>query len=77
MIGNFWLVRKGNVHVITNTVRDDREDAKRKAHGWIGGDPETYIVEPLTKHGDRGASSDHGDDLTRPLNPGDTPEETR
>lgn len=48
-----WIVRYGNVHVITNTVRQDREEAKRKAHDWIGGDPERYEVTPLCGKEDR------------------------
>lgn len=56
MISNFWIVNKGNVNVITNSVRDGhigREEAKRKASHWIGGDPDTYTVTPLTDKGDR------------------------
>lgn len=31
----------------------DRENAKRNARQWMGGDPDKYIVDPLTKQGDR------------------------
>lgn len=48
-----WMVEMGNVHVITSTVRADREEAKRNAHKWIGANPDTYVVTPLTAPGDR------------------------
>lgn len=46
-----FLVTRGNAHVIT--VGLDREDAKRTAHRWLDGNPDEYIVTPLTREGDR------------------------
>jgi len=46
-----WLVRMGNIRYFTNAY--DREDAKRKALRWIGGNSDDYIVEPLTEFHDR------------------------
>lgn len=46
-----WMVEMGNIHFIT--FAEDREDAKRKAHQWMGGDKEHYTVSPLTEPGDR------------------------
>jgi hypothetical protein len=43
----------GNVFVILNTINADREEAKRKAHQWIGGNPDKYIVEPIATKQDR------------------------
>lgn len=37
--------------VITDAV--DREHAKNIARPWLGGNPDNYVVTPLTKHGDR------------------------
>ena len=45
------MVEFGNVHWIGMCM--DREDAKRMAHKWIGGDKERYTVSPLTEPGDR------------------------
>lgn len=41
----------GNVHVLTYAL--DRERAKRNAQRWIEGDPDKYVVTPLTDPGDR------------------------
>lgn len=41
----------GNVHVLTNAL--NREGAKRNAERWMGGNPDTYVVTPLTAPGDR------------------------
>lgn len=30
----------------------DREAAKRQARSWLGGDPDTYTVTPLTNVGE-------------------------
>jgi len=46
-----FLVKFGNINVVT--WARGREDAKHRAHSWIGGDAEQYIVEPLTAEGDR------------------------
>jgi hypothetical protein len=46
-----FMVEVGNVHVIT--WAHGREGAKRNANTWIGGDPDKYIVTPLTAPGDR------------------------
>lgn len=43
--------KPGNVHVLTFAL--SREDAKRNAARWIEGDPEKYIITPLTEKGDR------------------------
>lgn len=51
--GGFWIVEIGNTHVILNTSRPDREEAKRKAHKWLGANPDHYTVTPLTESGDR------------------------
>jgi len=40
-----------NVKVIVWTI--GRENAKRKAHEWIGNDPDKYVVTPITNPGDR------------------------
>ena len=46
-----FMVERGNAHVFVNA--DGREDAKRKARNWLGGDPDNYIVSQLTAPGDR------------------------
>lgn len=46
-----FMVEMGNIHVFTYQL--DRESAKRDAHAWIGGNPDDYIVTPLTTPGDR------------------------
>ena len=46
-----FMVEMGNIHYIC--WADGREDAKCQARGWIGSDPDTYIVSPLTERGDR------------------------
>jgi hypothetical protein len=48
-----WLVKMGNVVRIVSTVRQDREEAKRNAARYIGGNPDRYTVTPLTSPGDR------------------------
>lgn len=30
-----------------------REDAKRQAQSWIGGNPDSYVVSPISEQGDR------------------------
>lgn len=35
------------------TYGDDREDVKRRAQPELGGNPDRYIVEPLTNEDDR------------------------
>lgn len=45
------MVEMGNIHYFTYTA--DRESAKRNAGRWIGGNPDDYIVTPLTERGDR------------------------
>lgn len=45
-----FRVTQKNTHVIT--WANDREDAKREAHPLLGGDPDRYIVDPLTEMGD-------------------------
>lgn len=47
----FFLVAFGNIKYFTWAL--DREDAKRNAHSWIGGNADDYVVEPLTNKGDR------------------------
>jgi hypothetical protein len=49
----FWVVEQGNAHVILNTQRQDREEAKRTAAKWLGGNPDQYKVTPITEPGDR------------------------
>lgn len=49
----FWVVELGNAHVILNTQRQDREEAKYQAQKWLGGDPDDYTVTPITEPGDR------------------------
>lgn len=34
------------------TLAVGREDAKRKARYWMGGNPDEYIVTPITNPGD-------------------------
>jgi len=46
-----FMVEQGNAHVITWAI--DREDAKRRARGWLWEDPDKYTVTPLTAPGDR------------------------
>jgi hypothetical protein len=46
-----FLVEMGNIHVLTYSW--NREQAKRDAHKWMGGDADNYIVSPLTEPGDR------------------------
>jgi hypothetical protein len=46
-----FLVEMGNIHFLC--YANDREDAKRQAHRWMGADPDKYIVSPLTEPGDR------------------------
>jgi hypothetical protein len=46
-----FMVEMGNIHFFTYSY--NREDAKRSAYDWMGGDPERYIVTPLTEKGDR------------------------
>ena len=46
-----FMVEMGNIHYLCFAT--DREDAKRQAHAWIGGNADHYIVSPLTGIGDR------------------------
>ncbi len=46
-----FMVEMGNIHFICDAR--DREDAKRKAYQWIGGNSDDYTVSPLTEKGDR------------------------
>jgi hypothetical protein len=46
-----WMLELGNAHYITFAFT--REDAKRKAQSWFGGNPDHYTVTPLTDSGDR------------------------
>jgi hypothetical protein len=46
-----YMCETGNAHVLT--WASGREDAKRKARVWLSGDPDKYIVTPLTDPGDR------------------------
>jgi len=50
-MGIMWLVTVGNAHFICNAFH--RETAKQLAAHWFAGDPDKYIVTPLTKEGDR------------------------
>jgi hypothetical protein len=47
----FWMVEMGNAHFFCSAF--NREDAKRAASHWFGGDPDSYTVTPLTQPGDR------------------------
>jgi hypothetical protein len=47
-----WLVETGNMHVVV-WCKQDREEAKRRARTHIGGNPDNYVVTPLTAPGDR------------------------
>lgn len=43
----------GHVFVsVPRHVGDEREYAKREAQRILGGNPDRYIVEPLTNHGE-------------------------
>jgi hypothetical protein len=46
-----FMCEIGSAHVITWAL--NREDAKRKANVWLGGNTDQYIVTPLTSPGDR------------------------
>lgn len=46
-----FLVEMGNVHYLC--YANDREDAKRQAHRWIGANVDDYTITPLTEPGDR------------------------
>jgi len=45
-----FIVSDGNYHVIVTAL--NREYAKSKAAGFLGNDPDEYVVSPLTKPGD-------------------------
>lgn len=47
----YFMVEMGNIHFFTYAL--NRENAKRKAVKWIGGNPDDYTVTPLTEPGDR------------------------
>jgi len=57
-MNRLWLVR---LHQTANVVAivhgRDREFAKENARDWLGGDPDQYVVTPLTNEGDRIAVS--------------------
>lgn len=44
-------VKMGNIVYVTWAL--DRENAKRNAKSWIGGNPDDYAVTPLSARGDR------------------------
>jgi len=46
-----FLCSLGNIRFICWAM--GREDAKRQARPWIGSDPDTYTVTPLSEPGDR------------------------
>ena len=46
-----FRVTRGHSHRVIVWAKT-REDAKKYALSWLGGDPETYEVEPLTNPGD-------------------------
>ena len=46
-----FIVTRGNAHVLV--YARGREEAKRQAHTWRGNDPDKYVVNPLTRPGDR------------------------
>jgi hypothetical protein len=48
---NLFIVRNGN-HVAIVSCDGEREQAKRIAIKFLLGDPENYIVTPLTKKND-------------------------
>lgn len=54
-MGNFiWHVQYGNCHVICNTIRQDREEAKRRAGEWLGHTyADKFVVTPLATDQDR------------------------
>lgn len=45
------MVSLGNIRYFT--WAGDRENAKRNARSWIGGNIDQYVVTPLTEPGDR------------------------
>ena len=46
-----FLIERGNAHVVTYSF--GREDAKRTAYNWLGGNSDHYTVTPLTEPNDR------------------------
>lgn len=46
-----FLISLGNIRFICWAF--GREEAKRQAREWIGGDMERYVVSPLSEEGDR------------------------
>jgi hypothetical protein len=46
----FFIVSSGVLHVITNSM--DREGAKINAQPFLAGNPDHYVVSPLTNPGD-------------------------
>ena len=49
-----WLVHKNEDNFLNVIVTaDGREMAKRMAVGILKGDPDQYIVNPITEHGSR------------------------
>lgn len=45
-----FRVTRGRHHVIVWTF--DREEAKRQARSYLGGDMDAYVVEPITERDD-------------------------
>lgn len=51
-----FMCTRGNARCIVSVISkgvNEREEAKRKAYGWLGLNPDDYVVLPLTNHSDR------------------------
>ena len=46
-----FVVSLGNIRFLCWAM--GREDAKHQARSWIGSDPDTYVVTPISEQGDR------------------------
>lgn len=46
-----FVIGFGNIRFVCWAM--DREDAKRQAYHWIGGNAESYVVTPISEPGDR------------------------